>query len=68
MAASSTHGPSTPSIHGSGFNRETICTVQNLCVDAERGEFHEGVVCAIRMLQWLRKELLFVQRIKNKKA
>ncbi|KAK3845478.1 MAG: hypothetical protein J3R72DRAFT_418506 [Linnemannia gamsii] len=27
----------TPSIHGSGFNRETICTVQNLCVDAERG-------------------------------
>ncbi|KAF9142971.1 hypothetical protein BGX30_001719 [Mortierella sp. GBA39] len=33
----STHGPSTPSIHGSGFNRETICTVQNLCVDAERG-------------------------------
>lgn len=36
-AAPSTHGPSTPSIHGSGFNRETICTVQNLCVDAERG-------------------------------
>ncbi|KAG0297414.1 hypothetical protein BGZ96_006594 [Linnemannia gamsii] len=36
-AAPSTHGSSTPSIHGSGFNRETICTVQNLCVDAERG-------------------------------
>ncbi|KAF8949006.1 hypothetical protein BGZ47_000078 [Haplosporangium gracile] len=35
--APSTHGPSIPSIHGSGFNRETICTVQNLCVDAERG-------------------------------
>lgn len=42
-AAPSTHGPSTPSIHGSGFNRETICTVQNLCVDAERGEVHKGV-------------------------
>ncbi|KAF9102753.1 hypothetical protein BGX29_004232 [Mortierella sp. GBA35] len=36
-AVPSTHGPSVPSIHGSGFNRETICTVQNLCVDAERG-------------------------------
>ncbi|KAF9125769.1 hypothetical protein BGW39_007172 [Mortierella sp. 14UC] len=36
-AVTSTHGPSTPSIHGSGFNRETICTIQNLCVDAERG-------------------------------
>jgi hypothetical protein len=26
-----------PSIRGTGFDRETICTVQNLCVDAERG-------------------------------
>ncbi|KAK3810865.1 MAG: hypothetical protein J3Q66DRAFT_350396 [Benniella sp.] len=26
-----------PSIRGAGFDRETICTVQNLCVDAERG-------------------------------
>ncbi|KAF9902610.1 hypothetical protein EC991_004743 [Linnemannia zychae] len=33
----STHGLPTSSTHGSGFNRETICTVQNLCVDAERG-------------------------------
>ncbi|KAF9382182.1 hypothetical protein CPB97_007291 [Podila verticillata] len=27
----------TPSQRGPGYNRETICTVQNLCVDAERG-------------------------------
>ncbi|KAF9899452.1 hypothetical protein BX616_003028 [Lobosporangium transversale] len=26
-----------PSVRGSGYNRETICTVQNLCVDSERG-------------------------------
>ncbi|KAF9930104.1 hypothetical protein FBU30_000854 [Linnemannia zychae] len=34
---SSAANPSTPSFHGSSFNRETICTIQNLCVDAERG-------------------------------
>ncbi|KAI7830578.1 hypothetical protein BC939DRAFT_255875 [Gamsiella multidivaricata] len=35
----SCHSPtsSLPSIRGPGFNRETICVLQNLCIDAERG-------------------------------
>ncbi|KAI1311898.1 hypothetical protein EDD11_003299 [Mortierella claussenii] len=31
-----------PSIRGPGYNRETICTVTNLCVDAERGAWIVG--------------------------
>ncbi|KAF8962260.1 hypothetical protein BGZ46_001190, partial [Entomortierella lignicola] len=46
---------STPSVQGSGFNRETICIVKNLCVDAERGAWihvpeHSGEIPMVNVV------------------